>query len=321
MTNTNSSLAQFDFQGREVRVITIAGEPWWVAADVCAVLELAKTDRALAGLDDDEKGAHSVSTPGGDQQVSIINEPGLYSLVLRSRKPQARAFKRWITHEVIPSIRRTGRYAVEENPESQVPSEMTAFFNLIARAASEAFAVHARSAGRDAATMVEETLAAWHGRFARTSDELDERLRHALDGVDPGEARVGVPRQQPYRTGADTEEPPGEAEPIWHAGIPEGAMTFGALADLLSVELHRPDLSRDQLFAVARDAGLLRQLNPPYGGNTLTDARLSTLFRVRRISGANHGWPCTHHYQPLAMPQGVTIMRQLVAQDVARGVL
>lgn len=108
-----------------VRSILIDGDPWFVAADVCKALELEKTNRALSRLDDDEKGAHSVSTPGGRQRMSIISESGLYSLILGSRKPEAKAFKRWITHAVIPSIRKHGAYmtdslldALEAHPEA-----------------------------------------------------------------------------------------------------------------------------------------------------------------------------------------------------------
>ena len=108
-----------------VRSILIDGDPWFVAADVCKALEIEKTNRALSRLDDDEKGAHSVSTPGGRQRMSIISESGLCSLILGSRKPEARAFKRWITHEVIPSIRKHGAYmtdslldALEAHPEA-----------------------------------------------------------------------------------------------------------------------------------------------------------------------------------------------------------
>ena len=97
-----------------VRVVDVQVEPWFVAADVCKALEIEKTDRALSRLDDDEKGAHSVSTLGGKQKVAIVNEPGLYSLVLGSRKPEAKAFKRWISHEVIPSIRKHGAYMTPE---------------------------------------------------------------------------------------------------------------------------------------------------------------------------------------------------------------
>ena len=103
----------FPETAQHVRSVMIDTEPWWVARDVCAVLDIRNVADALSSLDEDEKGVATTDTPGGPQQMAIINEPGLYSLILRSRKPQAKAFKRWITHEVIPSIRRTGSYSVE----------------------------------------------------------------------------------------------------------------------------------------------------------------------------------------------------------------
>ena len=93
-----------------VRTIIRNGEPWFVAADVCRALELGDTHKAVERLDDDEKGRSSIPTPGGAQELLMVNEPGLYALVLGSRKPEARAFKRWITHEVIPTIRKHGGY-------------------------------------------------------------------------------------------------------------------------------------------------------------------------------------------------------------------
>lgn len=108
----------------KVRTLNLNGEPWFVAADVCKALELGTTAKALGRLDEDEKGMNSIHTLGGRQRVSIISESGLYSLILGSRKPEARAFKRWITHEVIPSIRKHGAYMtdailtrMDENPE------------------------------------------------------------------------------------------------------------------------------------------------------------------------------------------------------------
>ncbi len=97
----------------QVRTVTRDGEPWFVAADVCRALELGNNRQALKRLDDDEKGVISTDTLGGEQKMNIVNEPGLYSLVLGSRKPEARAFKRWITHDVIPAIRKTGSYSVK----------------------------------------------------------------------------------------------------------------------------------------------------------------------------------------------------------------
>ena len=94
----------------KVRVTVVDGEPWFVASDVCKALAIKDTWNALSRLDDDEKGTGSISTLGGSQEMSTVNEPGLYSLILGSRKPEAKAFKRWITHDVIPSIRKHGAY-------------------------------------------------------------------------------------------------------------------------------------------------------------------------------------------------------------------
>ena len=87
---------------------TLEGEPRFVAADVCRALGLGNSSMAVSKLDEDEKGISSIDTLGGEQKLGIVNEPGLYTLVLSSRKPEAKAFKRWITHEVIPAIRKTG---------------------------------------------------------------------------------------------------------------------------------------------------------------------------------------------------------------------
>ena len=101
----------FNFDAQAVRVVGSPKTPWFVAKDVCSVLEIERTDSSLRGLDDDEKGAHTVSTLGGDQTLSTINESGLYALIFRSRKPQARLFRRWVTGTVLPAIRHTGTFA------------------------------------------------------------------------------------------------------------------------------------------------------------------------------------------------------------------
>ena len=114
------------FQNRAfgaVRVVEHEGEPWFVAKDVCECLELTDVSKTISLLDDDEKGTNSIRTPGGKQDMLIVSEPGLYSLILRSRKPEAKAFKRWIVHEVIPSIRRTGGYGAPALPNFRNPAE------------------------------------------------------------------------------------------------------------------------------------------------------------------------------------------------------
>nr|BFD90671.1 phage antirepressor Ant [Kitasatospora sp. Xyl93] len=95
-----------------VRVAMTNEEPWFVAADVATVLGYSATSAMTRTLADDEKGVQSLHTPGGEQQFVVINEPGLYSAILRSRVDGAQRFKRWVTHEVLPSIRRTGSYSV-----------------------------------------------------------------------------------------------------------------------------------------------------------------------------------------------------------------
>ena len=109
-----SNLPQvFQYQNQQVRtVINESGDPWFVAKDVCDVLELGDVSKAVTRLEGDEKDTTSIRTLGGEQEMLIVNEPGLYSLILGSRKPEARAFKRWITHEVVPAIRKTGSYSV-----------------------------------------------------------------------------------------------------------------------------------------------------------------------------------------------------------------
>ena len=104
----------------EVRVVVIDGVPWFVAADVCRALELSDVSKAVGRLDDDEKGTNLIPTQGGYQEMLVVNESGLYALVLTSRKPNARKFRKWITSKVLPSIFRTGSYtlpSVAENLE------------------------------------------------------------------------------------------------------------------------------------------------------------------------------------------------------------
>ena len=93
-----------------VRTIEQNGEPWFIARDVCECLSIGKYRDAVSRLEEDERGSVEMDTPGGRQGMTAINEYGLYSLVLSSRKPEAKEFKRWITHDVIPAIRKTGGY-------------------------------------------------------------------------------------------------------------------------------------------------------------------------------------------------------------------
>lgn len=109
-----SDLQVFSFEGSQVRTVVRDDGPWWVLADVCDALGIVNSRNTASRLDEDEKGACSLDTPGGPQTMTIVNEPGLYSTILTTRGRSARVqrFKRWLTHEVIPAIRKTGSYSV-----------------------------------------------------------------------------------------------------------------------------------------------------------------------------------------------------------------
>lgn len=101
----------FDWEDVPLRTFKDSnGLSWFIAKDVCDALGFRDAHNATRGLDEDEKGTHIVSTLGGVQTATVINESGLYSLVLRSRKPEAKTFRRWVTHHVLPAIRRDGAY-------------------------------------------------------------------------------------------------------------------------------------------------------------------------------------------------------------------
>lgn len=109
-----NELKIFAYSGEELRTIQREDGLWWVLRDVCRVLGMTTPAKVAERLDDDEKGVSLIHTLGGNQKVTIINEPGLYAVILRSDKPEAKAFKRWVTHDVLPTIRRTGIYGVSQ---------------------------------------------------------------------------------------------------------------------------------------------------------------------------------------------------------------
>lgn len=151
-----SDLIPFTYGDRPVRVVTVDGEPWFVAVDVCAVLGLGNPRSSVALLDGEDRDVHTMDTPGGPQRVGVVNEPGLYSLVLRSRKAEARQFKRWITHEVLPSIRKTGGYQVER---FEIPQTFAEALELAAKQTRELEAAAAKVAELEPSARAWDTLA------------------------------------------------------------------------------------------------------------------------------------------------------------------
>ena len=107
----------FSFEGKEIRTIQIEGEPWWVLKDVCEVLDLTSPHKVAERLDEDEKGRSLIPTLGGNQELTVVSESGLYNVILRSDKSEAKQFKRWVTHEVLPQIRRHGAYMTTDKLE------------------------------------------------------------------------------------------------------------------------------------------------------------------------------------------------------------
>lgn len=131
MQNQNIKVFENEQFGK-IRVVEKNNEPWFIAKDVCKALGLAQVSRAIQKLDEDEvTNSKVIDSIGREQKVNAISEAGMYSLVLVSRKPEAKAFKRWVTHEVLPAIRRTGGYMVTKADDT--PEEIMARAVLIAQ--------------------------------------------------------------------------------------------------------------------------------------------------------------------------------------------
>ncbi len=124
-----------------VRTVQHEGEWWFVAKDICDVLGLTNPSMALAELEEDERSKYSLGRQG---EANVINESGLYSLILRSRKPEAKKFKKWVTSEVLPSLRKTGSYSLSPQPTYQIPSSFAEALRLAANLQEEKEALEAK---------------------------------------------------------------------------------------------------------------------------------------------------------------------------------
>lgn len=139
--NIRLPVSAFSFEGVDVRVLNGSDEPWWVLTDVCKVLEISNAPKAATRLNDDEKSTITISDIGNlNAERTIINESGLYSLILTSRKPAAKRFKKWVTAEVLPTIRKTGGYMVaapNETPEELAHRALTVLNDTLRRKNAE----------------------------------------------------------------------------------------------------------------------------------------------------------------------------------------
>nr|DAL97461.1 MAG TPA: repressor domain protein [Caudoviricetes sp.] len=163
-----TDITPFAYGDHQVRVVTRDGEPWFVARDVCDVLAITNAGNVLAALDEDERSSiHIADGTSGNPNKALVSEAGLYSLILRSRKPEAKAFKRWVTHEVLPSIRKRGGYLTPEAAEKALTDP-----DFIIRLATS---LKEERAKRQAAEAQIEADAP-HTRFGRTISGTDGDL-------------------------------------------------------------------------------------------------------------------------------------------------
>ena len=181
-------ITPFNFNGKEVRAITGEdGSVWLVAKDVCEVLGIANSRDAIRDLDDDEKGVVTADTLGGPQEVAIISESGLYKTTFKSRKPEAKAFTKWVTSDVIPSIRKTGSYsAPKATPAAtgikDIPHVSKAFKSLVSMA--KVFGLSPNQAALSAAQSL------------RANYQVDVMGLLALPGLEsPGQERLNTPTE------------------------------------------------------------------------------------------------------------------------------
>jgi prophage antirepressor-like protein len=131
-TNAMTELLTFDFDNSAGRVIQREGEPWFVAADVAAILDYRDAPNMVRNLDEDEAATHNVSSSGQRREMSIISESGLFAAILKSRKPEARAFRRWVTGTVLPALRRTGTYRMGHDPALAIEHDSATLSSAIA---------------------------------------------------------------------------------------------------------------------------------------------------------------------------------------------
>lgn len=160
----------FQYESNQIRTMIQDGEPWFVAKDVCEVLEINNTSQALSRLDEDEKALILNDTPSGNQLMAHVNEAGLYTLILSSRKPEAKQFKRWITHDVLPTIRKTGQFIKPLTEREQLVAAMKLSIEV-----SEEIAT-VKEEVKEVRGMVENQITIDHGEQRRVQISIASRI-------------------------------------------------------------------------------------------------------------------------------------------------
>ncbi|MCL2593482.1 MAG: Bro-N domain-containing protein [Defluviitaleaceae bacterium] len=167
-----NNITIFNYKNAEIRAVTISGEPWLVLKDVCEILELTTPARVASRLDNDEVSqTHIIDSLGRKQDTTIINESGLYNLILRSNKRQAKAFRRWVTHEVLPSIRKTGKYEQLQPNITKDPELAEYMYKLLRHSPESEKSVILRKA-------YEAATGEAYPQFQLSQDKLDAFCQH-----------------------------------------------------------------------------------------------------------------------------------------------
>ena len=240
----------------ELRTVRFRDEPWFVASDVCGVLELGNVAAAVERLDDDEAVLMPIQSGGQLREMYLVNEPGMYSLILGSLKPEARAFKRWVTHEVLPAIRQTGGYGVP-----QLQGALDKLADAL-RAAQEENRQLRRMLPSEA-----PEAAPWEGRAAWLYVDV------LMEMVARGEARL-LPVGDAGGEGSGDGPPIGYEDAEFIYFLPEMTYILAADAFRQRGEVFFP--SRKRLYRAMRAAGLL----------AIEHSSL-TSTRVKQIAGVN----------------------------------
>ncbi|MGY5251029.1 phage antirepressor KilAC domain-containing protein [Bifidobacterium adolescentis] len=221
----SNEIQQFYFNNAALRTLTDeAGEPWFVAKDVCDILEISNPSDALKRLDDDERSRFNLGRQG---ETNIVNEAGLYVLVLGSRKPEAHEFKRWVTHEVLPQIRKTGGYI----PTSESDSDEDIMARAVLVAQKTIDRKNQQLQAKDAQIKMLEPKARFADAVAASDGtcligELAKMLRQ--NGLDIGQNRLfEILRQDGYlgKTGSNRNVPTQKAMDLGLFRIKETAIT------------------------------------------------------------------------------------------------
>lgn len=183
-----SNIQIFNYNSVEVRTIQNDGEPWFVLKDVCNVLHIGNSRDVVARLDQDEKGVGQIDTLGGKQEMTIINESGLYNVILRSDKPEAKPFRKWVTSEVLPTIRRHGMYATPDTVEKMLadPDTTIKLLETIKQERAARMALEAKAEADKPKVLFADAVSASHTSIL--VGDLAKLLRQ--NGIEIGQNRL-----------------------------------------------------------------------------------------------------------------------------------